>query len=123
MDMKIQTLDTIKEILGQVKFRDWEFRVSEYHEIPFLQIVFMAPDTETQEGEMQFCRKWALQYVMCDTEVIRTAWLAVQQAIMHETQEEFLFDGVRVFDPHHDLVMLSKTIEAGYIPQQTRIEV
>jgi hypothetical protein len=77
-----------------------------------LQITFEAPDnTNPDVMEMQYCRKWALQYTMSDSEVIRTAHMAARQAIIHEIDEQFQFDGEMIFSPHmsvHKLVELRK---------------
>jgi len=105
-----KSLDQIKEILGKVIYKDWELRVIDKHDDTVLcQWIFWAADinsTNTND-QKQSCRKWYISLYSTDSEVIRTAYLAAIQAEMHEINENFLYDGVRLFDPHTDLVELS----------------
>lgn len=120
MDIQLQTLDSIELILSEVICGDFQFLVNEYKGSPYLQIVFEAPDAETGEPEMQYCRKWTLQYTMCDTEIVRTAYKAAEAAVIHELQESFRFQGARVFDPHLDINALAAWIRDSGM-QDTRI--
>jgi hypothetical protein len=120
MDVQLQTLGSIEELVGEVSCGDFEFVVGEYNGAPYLQIFFEALDAVTCKLETQACRKWTLQYTMCDTEVVRTAYKAAEAAVIHELQESFRFKGARVFDPHLDINSLADWIrETGL--QDTRI--
>jgi sarcosine oxidase delta subunit len=99
------------ETLEHIKFKDWKLVGQEYSDCFFMKWVFMERDTTKQEDETlyeQHCRKWFVSKHSTLSEIIRTAWLAVQQAVQHETEESFLFNGVRMFDPHTDYVDLMK---------------
>ena len=77
----------------------------------FLHIEFDAPCTKTGTIERQYCRKWGLQYEMCDSEVVRTAHLAARQAAEHEVDESFKFEGERIYNPHHGVYYLLDMIQ------------
>jgi hypothetical protein len=96
---------TIKHILDLVKFKNgWELHLRYDDGRPYLQIQFDDIDNETgEEGYRAHCRKWMLSYHMTDSELVRTAYLAFQQAIMHEADEKFLFDGRAIYNPHIDV--------------------
>jgi len=51
-------------------------------------------------------RKWLLSPHMCVSEVVRTAYKAMQTAVEHEVNERFLYKGVAVFDPHRNIDLL-----------------
>lgn len=106
MDKKLQTLDSIKQIVSQIECNDFEFVVREYKEVPFLQIIFDAPCAVTGEVERQYCRKWALQYTMCDSEIVRTAFKASLAAFEHECEEAFTFMGESIYSPHMNVQKL-----------------
>ena len=94
----------ITEIVSKLSYRDWNFRVLEKGDGFLLQIQFMAPDSESPNGEpkLQSCRKWYVSQYATKNEVIRTAWKAVMAAVEHEAAEAFLYRGKAVFNPHVD---------------------
>lgn len=51
-------------------------------------------------------RKWMLSPYMCVSEVVRTAYKAMQTAVEHEVNERFLYKGKAVFDPHRNIDLL-----------------
>ena len=120
MDEKLQTLDTIRDLVAEIDCGHFEFVVSTYNNAPYLQIVFDAENANTGCVEEQWCRKWVLQYTMCDSEIIRTAYKAAEAAVLHELQETFRFKGARIFDPHLDLNALADWIRDTGL-QDTRI--
>lgn len=59
------------------------------------------------------------------SEVIRTAFKAIEMAMLHEVQEEFRFRKVRLFNPHFDLIRMAEIApqfhvsvrdESNYVP-------
>lgn len=112
------TLDEIKDLMRSVKYGDWKFHVG-MHDGPFLQIKFWAIDNDTGQVTEQCCRKWKLSPHMTKSEIIFTAWKAVQAAVEHEARETFLYNGRRVFGPHIDIDSLwqaSATLDARKAP-------
>lgn len=71
---------------------------------PFLQV-------EDKVGKDNFVgadlswrgRKWDLSPHMCVSEVIRTAYKAIQAAEEHEMNECFRYQNIAVFDPHRKI--------------------
>lgn len=100
------TRGQLTDILGSVKFRDWKFRVMEKGDGFLVQVVFTAPDCEDGCPKPQRGRKWYVSSHACRSEVVQTAYAAVQRAILHEVAEDFLFKGRRIFDPHLDVEAL-----------------
>lgn len=98
-----QSLDSIKEIVSEIKFKDWKFRVGESNGVPFLQVIFLDTDLITHVITEQRCRKWMLSYHMVNNEIVRTAYKAVLAAMEHEVQETFSYKGVNLFHPHFNL--------------------
>ena len=115
--------EQIEDILKGVKYKDWTLRVIEKTADAILcQWIFYAIDNDdtelTKPPVAQHCRKWYVSCYSTVSEVIRTAHLAVQQAELHEINENFTYNNVRLFDPHMDLVALGN---AG-LKQDVRIE-
>lgn len=113
----MQTLETIKEIVNRIKYKDWQIRVDEKNDVPYLQVIFWDTDLVTGKPSEQRCRKWQLSYFMVNNEVVRTAYKAVMAAVEHEVDETFTYKGVKIFHPHFNLDDL---VEFG---KRKRIEV
>ena len=90
----------IKAILGDVRFKDWTFFVGEMGDGNYLQVQFMDKDIHSGLPEMQHGRKWYVSPYAIKGEVIKTAFLAVMQAMEHEIRETFLYNGKNVLGPH-----------------------
>jgi hypothetical protein len=74
----------------------------------------------TGEVKLQKCRKWYLSSHACESEIIRTAYKAIEAAELHELQENFIYCGQRIFDPHLNLTDLAAAIGLGGIGQDVR---
>jgi hypothetical protein len=98
------TLNEIESILKDVSYRDWEFRVVEKGDGFLLQVRFMAPDSDHPGSEptLQSCRKWYVSSHAVKAEIVRTAWKAVEAAVLHEAQEGFRYKGQVIYNPHLD---------------------
>lgn len=74
----------------------------------FIQVQFFAQDHtklfSTQELVLQKCRWWLIDTDKGPSEVIRTAYKAVEAAVLHELGESFKYAGKAIMDPHRDLV-------------------
>lgn len=107
----------ISYILSQISYDKpgWKWRLFEKGDGFLFQWTFMErdltnPDSNAPEEE-QFARKWYISPFMTDSEIIRTAYLAVQQAEIHEIAERFTFCGIRIFDPHMNYPALAHYID------------
>ena len=121
----MQTMESLQAIIGDISFKDWNIRLDRYaNEGPaYIQCLFLDKDRHTGNVELQRCRKWVLSFFMTDSEVVRTVFLAIQQAVVHEAQEEFKYRGARIYNPHHDYNDLASTILAHKIRVSVREEV
>lgn len=119
-------ITTIKAILAHVKYNDWDFHVAhDPNGSMYLQIQFWAMDNDEGVMVRQFCRKWMLSKWMTKSEIVLTAWKAVQSAIEHEAREQFTYKGARIFGPHicvDALAMASNIIDARDRPSPVDVE-
>jgi hypothetical protein len=120
MQQEAKTLQEIESILALVRYKPgWQLRVIEKtSDVVLCQWVFKALDVDDDGPNavptQQFCRKWFISLYSTDSEVIRTAYLAVVQAEMHEINEKFTYNGVRLFDPHTDLNDLAQHMKTAH---------
>lgn len=107
-------------MLDKIKFRDWTFRFEERDGGYLFQVVFMAPDNcEGGEPTQQYCRKWYISKHACENEVVRTAWKAVEAAVIHEAAEQFTFLGQRVMEPHVDFTKMAEFMKTNPVNVRT----
>lgn len=119
----MQTIESIKSIVSDISFNDWMFRVGENSDgTPFIQVLFKDTDRISGSVEIQRCRKWQLSYHMVNSEVVRTAFKAVEAAMLHEVQEAFKYKGARVFNPHADLDQLADAMNSKVVGVSLRDE-
>ena len=115
MGKKIQTNETLKSLLSQCSFNDWNIELKFDDTRPYVQISFLETCKYTGIKSIQNCRKYTLSYEMCDTEVVRTVFTAINQAMLHEIQESFKFKGRRIFNPHRDVYSLWEISDSSTI--------
>ena len=121
--MNAQTIESITSIVENCEFNDWMFRVGVSNDnTPYLQVLFKDKDRITGVEEIQRCRKWQLSYHMVNSEVVRTAYKAVEAAMLHEVQEAFKYRGARIFNPHVDLDALAESMRSGEVGVSLRDE-
>ena len=101
--MEAKTNFEIQLLLENIAYKDWDIVFREEGARPYLQIQFMAPDSFTGVVERQYCRKWMLSRFMTDSEIVRTAYKAIESTVLHELQEDFRFMDEPVYRPHFDI--------------------
>lgn len=94
----------IQEVLDRIVYKDWTFQVllaDSGGGAIAIRCLFMAPCVlkPMLKHEPQYGRLW-LVTGMPDDAIIKTAFTAIKQAEEHEVLENFMVDGVRVFNPH-----------------------
>jgi len=107
----MQTLESIKALVGDVKYSDWDFLVkTNKDKTPYIQIKFWAKSnfSDSDKLELQSCRKWQLSYYMCDEEIISTAFKAMLAAVEHEARELFTWRDEPIYRPHLDIYTLHR---------------
>ena len=113
--MSIQTRSEVERVLGQVTFAPscvdmgWGWEISQYsHQTSGWNIrtTFQRPDTNTGEIGTGEGRWWFIGKGITPSGLVKTAWLACKQIVEHELMEAFMYQSVRVFDPHADVADL-----------------
>lgn len=90
-------------ILSEITFKDWTFFLGEQESGElYLQVIFNEIDSVTGKLERQYCRQFALSNKMVKQEVVRTAWKAIEAAVLHEASENFKYRGRTIYGPHID---------------------
>lgn len=93
----------IREIVSNVAYLDWVIKVPYDGERPYLQIHGHGPDPKANMEDAQWSgRKWFISPHMCKNEIIRTAYKAIECAVAHEMNENFLYKDVAIMTPHMD---------------------
>jgi hypothetical protein len=102
------TIDEIKEVVGRISYKDWQFIVAAKGETIYLQIGFNDRDAYTGDETLQKGRKWLPSPHMTKSEIVQTAMKAVLTAEEHEARENFKYRGSRIFQPHFDVDALAE---------------
>lgn len=101
-----KTREDIAAILALVKYKSWDFSLMPKGDGFLLQALFVAPCERTGLDCIQHCRKWYVSPFACKSEIVCTAFKAVQAAEDHELRERFLYRGRAIFNPHVDVDVL-----------------
>lgn len=109
----MKTIEDIKRIVSQVRFKSHEFHIGEWEGRCYLQVQYNDTDIHTGKVERQNGRKWDLSLHATDSEIVQTAFKAIMASQEHIAREFFTFQGQRVYSPHYDvyaLVELCKSV-------------
>lgn len=95
----------MQTVIDGVHFLDRRFRVLEKGDGFLLQLEYDEPDVEHPAAGpvRQGARKWYVSAFSTETEVVETAWAAVQRSQLHTAGEHFTYKGRRVYSPHFDV--------------------
>lgn len=95
------SLDLLRQILDGIGYRDWSFDCGSFAGGPsWLRVIFTDQDRVTGRWSTQYGRRWVIEETATDSDVVRTAWLAVLTAEEHEARESFSHYGRAIFSPH-----------------------
>jgi hypothetical protein len=97
------TPQELREILGGIRFYDYEFYVHADSEFAYLQATYVEPDIVSGKRERQYTRKWRLSEHMTKSEFVQTAFKCCITSMEHRTREHFRYQGHAVFGPHFDV--------------------
>lgn len=101
-------------MLSAFRHKDWKVRTEEREQGLMVQIVFDAPDNDNPEViEEQHCRKFYHPYEASLNELYLTLQYAVKTAEEHECNEQFLYKGKQIYNPHMDLDAVVEFINAN----------
>ncbi len=74
----------------------------------FIRVTFHRPDRVTGEFARGHGRWWVVEYGSTKSAVVKTAFTAMKMIVEHELMEGFMWQGVRIFDPHHTVDQLAQ---------------
>ncbi len=99
-----KTIEDVKRIVAQCKFRDRKLKVAPMGDNGcYIQVQYMEACIDTGEMELQKARKWYTSFYSTDTEVVETVFKALRVSNDHVLKEHFPFQGRRVYSPHFDI--------------------
>jgi hypothetical protein len=104
-------VEEMRQIINQVKFQDYVFRVYGEFGRVILQASYIEPDIVTGQPERQKTRKWIVSKYATKSELVQTAFKCCLTSMEHRTRESFLYRGKRVFGPHFDVEVLWQMCE------------
>lgn len=97
----------LEKVISYITYKDWTISIRLDNNRPYIQISFQGRNIsrgiEVGPVVEQRCRKWMLSYYMTDTEIVKTVYKAVEAAVLHEMQEQFLFLDAPIYNPHIDV--------------------
>lgn len=99
----MMTTAQIASILSHVTYKDWSIHVGGQESSDgrlYLQVRFVADCSVTGRPAEQRCRKWWLSKYMTETELVDTAFKAIQAAELHESAHMFKYQGWDIYNPH-----------------------
>lgn len=102
------TRASLDAFIARIAFRDWLFVTGQSGGGYYLQVHFTAPCTITGEPALQKGGKFYISKHAATNEVLRTARAAIHSALLHEADEDFLFDSFALYHPHIALSTLRK---------------
>lgn len=114
------TKEGLEEIVSQISFKDWQFKVDTLGDGFFIQVQFQDLDHDTGELSLIKGRKWYISKFAIPDEVVKTCWVAVDMVLRHEALECFLVNGIAPFHPHNDsfaMLFLPKVHREDIVPE------
>ncbi len=92
----------ISKILDGIKYKDWKLK----HKDDYIQWTWTDTCSKTGEQKPWSGRKWKLSEHMTESELVGTAFLALNTALEHEAREFFRYNDKIVFNPHISIHVL-----------------
>ncbi len=109
------TIETVESVLQLISFDDrYPIFVSQEQGLLILQVGVIGPDNYGKPGEHKivYGRKWRIEPDLPTSELIQTAFLALQKAREHEIRERLTFVSdsrtTTPFNNHHDLPLMAE---------------
>ena len=124
VEVVVESESQLRAVLDQISFAPscvsmgWQWQVEELRlhsgELRgwLVNTTFRRPDTHTGEVGVGTGRKELIAYGASESAVVKTCWLLAELIVRHELMEAFLYQGVRIFDPHHSVAELSMPARA-----------
>ncbi|MHB8407775.1 MAG: hypothetical protein ACYDHY_06630 [Acidiferrobacterales bacterium] len=91
-----------KIVFEDIQVEPYLFRIQQKGDGFLLQAMAHTKDSRSDKVDIQSGRKWYVSSHACRAEVVRTCYMAIEAFMKHELQENFLYKGKRIFNPHWD---------------------
>jgi hypothetical protein len=123
-EVVVETQEQLRAVLDQISFAPscvnmgWQWQVEELRlqsgELLgwLVNTTFRRPDTHTGEIGVGAGRKELIAFGASESAIVKTCWLLAELIVRHELMEAFLYQGVRIFGPHHSVAELSMPARA-----------
>ena len=120
----IENAEQLRAVLDQISFAPscvhmgWQWQIEELRLQSgdlrgwLVNTTFRRPDTHTGEIGVGAGRKELVAFGVSESAVVKTCWLLAELIVRHELMEAFLYQGVRIFNPHHSIAELSMPARA-----------
>lgn len=95
----------------------WRWEIYEADNGHLIRTVFRRPDTVSGVVQEGFGRWWHLPSDVTESGVVKTAYAAMRMILEHELMEAFLYEGKKIFNPHHtveDLQLACRQHNGGF---------
>lgn len=93
----------LREIVGQVQFKDRFLVVGEMGNGAYVQVRYYEKCILTGDLQLQCARKWYISLYSTESEIVETCFKALRISNEHVLKEHFTYKGRRVFSPHFDV--------------------
>lgn len=120
MDTAVDKEPVVHEILSRIKIANsftnaipklgWE--VKDIGVGWLINLTYERPDTFSGQVGTGRGRKEFVPYGAYESGVVKTAWLLLELLVRHELMEAFMYDGQRIFNPHHTVADLALANDA-----------
>ena len=122
----IESAEQLRAVLDQISFAPscvnmgWQWQIEELRLQSgdlrgwLVNTTFRRPDTHTGEIGVGAGRKELVAFGASESAVVKTCWLLAELIVRHELMEAFLYQGVRIFNPHHSIAELSMPARAEH---------
>lgn len=97
-------LHKAREVLGNIHYKNCKFEVDYHGSEVWFRVTY--PVIDRGIARIAKGRRWLLEPDSSDWQIAATAMKAVLTVEEHEAREAFLYKGVAIFYPHHDLEQL-----------------
>jgi len=130
-EITVETEAQLRAVLDRISFAPscvnmgWQWQIEELYTATarragwssslrgwLVNTTFRRPDTHTGEDGFGAGRQELIAFGASESAVVKTCWLLAELIVRHELMEAFLYQGVRIFDPHHSVAELSMPAKA-----------
>jgi hypothetical protein len=107
-DRKYDNEEVCQRICRAFHYKNWSLRAQKRDNGFLFQIVFLEKDNaDPTKTEMQYCRKWFVDNDYIEHTyypgIIHAIEEAIEAAETHEMNENYLYEGVTIYNPHMNL--------------------